>query len=64
MRYLRNRPTREDDRRAALVSTAVAAGVGLVVFYFVRLLLAREPLETGPEADPDAAPLELPPATR
>lgn len=44
MRYLRNAPTRRESYRAAVVSTAVAAGVGIVVFYFTRLFRAREPV--------------------
>jgi hypothetical protein len=35
--------------RALIVSSAVAAGIGVVTFYFTRLLLAREPL--GMEVD-------------
>jgi len=49
LRYLRNRPDRSEDLRALIVSSAVAAGVGVVTFYFTRLLLAREPL--GMEVD-------------
>jgi len=49
LRYLRNRPDRGDDLRALVISSAVAAGVGVVTFYFTRLLLAREPL--GMEVD-------------
>lgn len=49
MRYLRNRPDRGEDRRALVISSAAAAGVGIVTFYFTRLLLAREPL--GMEVD-------------
>ena len=47
LRYLRNRPDRGDDLRALVISSAVAAGVGVVTFYFTRLLLAREPLVAG-----------------
>ncbi|MGY8798960.1 MAG: hypothetical protein ACKVG4_09280 [Longimicrobiales bacterium] len=46
MRYLRNRPTRSENVRAAVVSSAIAAGVGVVTFYFARMLLAREPVRT------------------
>ncbi len=49
MRYLRNRPDRSEDLRAIVISSAVAASVGIVTFYFTRLLLAREPL--GMEVD-------------
>ena len=41
-RYFRNEPTRTDSVTAAVVSGALAASVGLVTFYFVRLFLARE----------------------
>lgn len=44
MRYLRNRPTRQEEAQALLVSAALAAGVGLVAFYLARLFIAREPL--------------------
>ena len=46
MRYLRNRPTREENVRAAVLSSMIAAGVGVVTFYFTRMLLAREPMGT------------------
>jgi hypothetical protein len=46
VRYLRNRPTRSENVRAAAVSSAIAAGVGVVTFYFARMLLAREPVRT------------------
>lgn len=35
--------------RAAVISSALAATVGIVTFYFTRLLLAREPF--GREVD-------------
>lgn len=41
-RYLRNEPRARENVAAALVSGMLAAGVGLVAFYFVRLLLSRE----------------------
>jgi len=47
VRYLRNRPDRGEDRRALVISSAVAAGVGIVTFYFTRLLFAREPMGMG-----------------
>lgn len=47
-RYLRKAPSRTDTLAAALLSGTLAAGVGLVSFYFVRLLLSRDP---GPEAE-------------
>jgi hypothetical protein len=46
VRYLRNRPNRSENVRAAVISSAIAAGVGIVTFYFARMLLAREPLAT------------------
>jgi hypothetical protein len=42
LRYLRNEPSRKDSTAAAVVSGVLAASVGLVTFYFVRLFLARE----------------------
>ena len=42
VRYLRNEPGKKEDLAAALVSATLAAGVGLVTFYFARLLLSRE----------------------
>ena len=40
-RYIRHHPDREENRRAALVSTTVGVGlgvgVGIVVYYFARL---------------------------
>jgi hypothetical protein len=44
-RYIRKPPERKDDVAAGLLSAALGVGVGLVAFYFVRLMLAREPLE-------------------
>ena len=32
--------------RALVISSAVAASIGIVTFYFTRLLLAREALST------------------
>ncbi|HSH74576.1 MAG TPA: hypothetical protein VLA09_02640 [Longimicrobiales bacterium] len=49
-RYVRNRPERGDDLAAALVSAALAASVGLITFYFARLVIAREPVGAGHEA--------------
>jgi len=50
-RFIRREPDRKETAAAALVSGVLAAGVGLVTFYFVRLLLARD--ETGtPELSP------------
>ena len=44
-RYLRSRATRRDNAIAALISSLVALGMAAGMFYFARLLLAREPLE-------------------
>ena len=53
VRYLRNRGDRGADVRAAVISSTVAACVGIVTFYLARLLLARELLtrELGREVD-------------
>jgi hypothetical protein len=45
VRYLRQRPNRRENLEATLISGALAAGIGLVTFYFVRLILARETIE-------------------
>ena len=50
-RYLRFEPSRSDDLSAALVSGAVAVGVGVVTFYFARLLLSREVMSEPREED-------------
>jgi hypothetical protein len=52
-RYVRNRPRLGDDVAAALVSGALGVGVGLVAFYFVRLVLAREPMESSSTSGPE-----------
>jgi hypothetical protein len=41
-RYLRNEPSRADSVAAAIVSGALAATIGVVTFYFIRLLVTRE----------------------
>jgi hypothetical protein len=43
-RYLRNPPRTSDDVSAAVLSVALAASVGLITFYFARLIFAREPM--------------------
>ncbi len=50
MRYRRRPPTRGETARAAVISAALGAGIGLVSFYLTRLLLAREPLASGATA--------------
>ena len=44
-RYIRTPLRREHEVAAALLSGALAAGVGVVTFYLVRLVLSREPLD-------------------
>ena len=41
-RFVRREPEPKETVGAALLSGALAVGVGLVSFYFVRLLLARD----------------------
>lgn len=53
-RYLRRAPERKDDVAAGAVSAALGVGFGLIAFYFVRLMLTREPLPGGPGGSPDA----------
>jgi hypothetical protein len=48
-RYLRNEPGPKENATAALLSGFLAAGVGLVVFYFARLFLARDTVIDGKE---------------
>lgn len=56
-RYVRNEPDKRESAAAAVVSGAVAIGVGVVTFYFARLFLAREPLPTAEDvAREDAGP--------
>jgi len=57
-RYVRNEPDRRENLAAALVSGAVAAGVGIVTFYFARLLLSREALTTGESGQSEDTLLE------
>jgi hypothetical protein len=52
-RFVRREPEAKDTLGAALLSGVLAVGAGLVSFYFVRLLLARE--EVG-ESRPPALP--------
>lgn len=54
-RWIRVRPDRGENLRAALAAGALAAGVGVVSFYLTRLLLAREPLQGPPGPSPDGA---------
>ena len=57
-RYIRTPPDRNDEVKAAVVSAALGAGVGLVAFYFVRLMLSREPLGSGRRGPPREGPPE------
>jgi ABC-type sulfate transport system permease component len=43
-RYIRKDLEARDEAAAALASSMLAIGVGLITFYVVRLLLSREPL--------------------
>ena len=51
-RYIRTHPGRKENAAAAVASAVVAAGVGLVTFYVVRVFLARD---TVPELPRDPA---------
>jgi hypothetical protein len=42
VRYLRNEPGNKESLAAVVVAGTVAAGAGLITFYFARLLLSRE----------------------
>ncbi len=50
-RWIRNRPSREEDLKAGLVAGAAGIAVGVGVFWLVRLLVAREPLAGGEGGD-------------
>jgi len=41
-RYIRNEPGAGDNAAAAVVSGLFAAGLGVILFYFLRLFLARD----------------------
>jgi len=55
-RYIRRPPKREDDLAAAAVSVALAAGVGAVTFYVVRMLLSRDVVSPPAEREKLDAP--------
>lgn len=55
---MRAEPDRSDEWRAAIVSTALGAGVGILAFYFIRLMRSREPLESGARGAPEERRLE------
>lgn len=46
-RYIRTPPDRKEETAAVAISAALGVGVGLVAYYFVRLMLSREPLVGG-----------------
>ena len=52
-RYIRRRLDANESMAAGLVATALGITVGAVVLYFVRLMLAREPLPGSSKASPD-----------
>jgi hypothetical protein len=55
IRYVRRAPEKKDTVSAALMSGAIAASLGLVAFYFTRILLARERIDaTSPEDSEEA----------
>lgn len=55
-RYVRKVPETKENVSAALISGALAATIGLVAFYFARILLAREPVgATSPGGSEEAA---------
>lgn len=55
-RWIRVRPSTGDTVAAGVVAGALAAGVGLVTFYVLRTLLAREPLDE-PASVPPVPPV-------
>jgi len=56
-RYVRRKSETKDNVSAALVSGAIAASVGVVAFYFARILLARERVgAASPEGSEEAVP--------
>ena len=53
--YRRTTPGTRENLGAGLAALGAAAGVAAVTFYLVRLLLAREPIASGPR-DPGVEP--------
>lgn len=51
--YVATRPGRTENLRAAAVALCVAGGIGAIVFYLTRVVLAREVLER--EVPPSAS---------
>jgi hypothetical protein len=50
-RHLRKTAGRKENVAAAVISGTLAAGVGLVAFYFTRLFLSREPVDASEAGD-------------
>ena len=57
--YRRKEPGLKENLEAGMLAAGLAAGIGAVTFYLVRLLLSREALEPLP---PPAVKGELPPS--
>ncbi len=56
-RYVRRPPETKDNVSAALVGGVIAASLGVVAFYFARILMARERVgAAGPEGSEEAVP--------
>lgn len=49
LRWIRTKPGREENARAAGVALGLAAAVAAVVFYFARILISRRALPPRPE---------------
>ena len=58
--YRRTEPSTQENLRAGLVAGGLAAAVAAVSFYFVRIILAREPLESLQSPQTDDSPPRLP----
>ena len=54
-RYVRNIPGTRENVSAAVISGAVAASVGLAVFYLARIFLARDRLGSASEGGSEEA---------
>jgi len=55
-RYYRKRKTgRKESVQAGLAAGALAAAAGAVAYYFFKVLLSREPLESLPAIEPGEA---------
>lgn len=48
-RWIMGRPGPEENRKAAGLALGVGAALAAVVFYFARMFLARERIESGSE---------------